>query len=66
MKSGSFALVALLLLPGCAALDAVQRVPKVDVIDAKGVEPAAMPASSEPSRSTVLVDFCVALTFSMM
>jgi flagellar L-ring protein FlgH len=44
MKSGSFALVALLLLPGCAALDAVQRVPKVDVIDAKGVEPAAEPA----------------------
>jgi flagellar L-ring protein precursor FlgH len=30
------------LLSGCAALDAVQRVPQVEVVDSKGVEPAAV------------------------
>jgi flagellar L-ring protein FlgH len=32
------------LLPACGALDAVQRVPQVEVVDAKGVEPAAVAA----------------------
>jgi len=34
---------ALLMLAGCGALEQVQRVPKVDVVDAKGVEPAPVP-----------------------
>jgi flagellar L-ring protein precursor FlgH len=39
MKFGLLAAIGVLLLPGCAALDAVQRVPKVDVVDATHVEP---------------------------
>ena len=48
VKSWSFALIALLLLPGCAALDTVQRVPKVDVIDGRDVEPVV---EATPVRS---------------
>ena len=49
MKIGWLASIgAALLLPGCAALDAVQRVPKVDVVDATHVEPVV---ETTPVRS---------------
>ena len=35
-------------LSGCAALEQVQRIPPVEVLDAKGVEPVAV---TEPVRS---------------
>jgi hypothetical protein len=40
--------VAALALNGCALLEQVQRVPTVEVLDAKGVEPAPV---VEPVRS---------------
>jgi len=45
---GLWALTAALLLHGCAFLDQMQRVPPVDVLDSKGVEPAPM---VEPVRN---------------